>query len=129
MLAWGAVAVAAMLGGYAASAYVSGNAPFHSDPYFGRGQVLRALPADFPAPPQSRVDGAGPGSHLPYRVEWRSDAPVSAVAGVMRQQLDDGTWRIVDSSNVDGTLHLRSTRGASGGDEPVVAEDRGDSIG
>jgi hypothetical protein len=106
----------------AGRAYVSGNGPFHTDPYFGRGQVLRALPADFPVPPQAHIDGAGSGSHLPYRVEWQSDARTSDVAGLMRTQLDDGTWRIVDSSDADGTVHLRSARAGSGASPPVIAE-------
>ena len=86
---------------------MSGNGPFRADPYFGRSQVLRALPTDFPAPPQASIDGAGAGSHLPYRVEWESDAPTSDVAGLMRQRLDDGTWRVFDSTEADGAIRLR----------------------
>jgi hypothetical protein len=119
---WGAVAAVAACFGYVSSAYVSGNGPFHSDPYFGRGQVLRALPQDFPAPSQARIDGAGAGSHLPYRVDWQSSEPTSDVAGIMRERLDDGTWRIVDSSAADGTIKLRSARAAANGLPPVIAE-------
>ena len=120
--AWSALAVAAALVGYVSSAYISGNGPFRTDSYFGRNQVLRALPADFPAPPQASLEGAGAGSHLPYRVEWQSSAPTSDVAGLMREQLNDGTWRVVDSSEADGTIKLRSTRAAVGGVPPIIAE-------
>ncbi len=119
---WTAVAAVATCFGYVSSAYVSGNGPFHTDAYFGRTQVLRALPADFPAPPQSRVEAAGAGSHLPYRIEWQSPAHSSDVAGLMREQLNDGTWRVVDSSDADGAFKLRSTRAAAGGVPPIFAE-------
>jgi hypothetical protein len=122
LAAWSVAAAIALIVGYFGSAYVSGNGPFRSDPYFGRGQVLRALPADFPAPRQARIEGAGAGSHLPYRVEWQSSGRTSDVAGLMRQQLSDGTWRIVDSSYADGATKLRSTRAAAGGLPPIVAE-------
>lgn len=119
---WGVAASVAMLVGYVGSAYVSGNGPFHTDPYFGRNQVLRALPADFPPPPRSSIEGTGAGSHLPYRVEWESGAQTSEVAGLMRTKLADGSWRVVDSSDVDGTFKLRSTRAASSGVPPIIAE-------
>jgi hypothetical protein len=121
LVAWGALAAAVAVG-YMSSAYVSGNGPFHTDAYFGRGQVLRALPADFPAPPQASIEGAGSGSHLPYRVEWQSSARTSDVAGLMREQLNDGTWRVVDSSDTDGTIKLRSARAAANGLPPIIAE-------
>ena len=119
---WGVVASAAMFAGYVGSAYVSGNGPFRTDPYFGRNQVLRALPADFPAPAQSSIEDAGAGSHLPYRVEWASQARTSEVAGLMRERLGDGSWRVVDSSEVDGTIKVRSTRAGSAGVPPIIAE-------
>jgi hypothetical protein len=118
----GALAAIAVCFGYVSSAYVSGNGPFRSDPYFGRSQVLRALPSDFPVPPRASIDGAGPGSHLPYRVEWETPERTSDVAGLMRSQLNDGTWRVVDSSDEDGKLKLRSTRAGTGGLPPVIAE-------
>jgi hypothetical protein len=119
---WGALAAVAVCFGYVSSAYVSGNAPFRTDRYFGRGQVLRALPRDFPVPPLASIDGAGPGSHLPYRVEWKTPGRTSEVAGLMRTQLNDGTWRVVDSSEEDGKLRFRSTRAAADGMPPVIAE-------
>ncbi len=122
LVAWGVLASVAVCAGYVSSAYVSGNGPFHTDRYFGRGQVLRALPADFPAPPRAHIDDAGSGSHLPYRVEWHSPGQTSEVAGLMRARLDDGTWRVVDSREQDGTVHVRSTRAGSDGAAPVIAE-------
>ena len=71
---------------------------------------------------RARIDGAGAGSHLPYRVDWQSSEPTSDVAGIMRERLDDGTWRIVDSSAADGTIKLRSARAAANGLPPVIAE-------
>lgn len=113
----------AVVAGYTVSAYVSGSGPFRSDRYFSRAQVLRALPADFPVPLDARLRAAGRGGHLPYRVEWSIDAPISEVAAAMRTRLDDGMWTIVQAAD-DGdpaTIDLRSTRTA-GGDLPLVAE-------
>lgn len=122
LAAWGVLAAVAACFGYFSSAYVSGNGPFHTDPYFGRNQVLRALPADFPAPPAASIAGVGAGTHLPYRVEWETPQRTSDVAGLMRARLNDGTWRVVDSSNEDGKLKLRSARAGAGGLPPIIAE-------
>jgi hypothetical protein len=113
----------ALFGGYAVSAYASGSGPFRSDRFFSRAQVLRALPADFPAPLDATLRDAGRGGHLPYRIEWSVPAPVSEVAGAMRTRLDDGAWTLAPAAD-DGdpsTIDLRSTRSA-GGDLPLVAE-------
>ena len=40
----------------------------------------------------------------------------------MRQRLGDGSWRIVDSSGDGASVRLRSTRAASDGAPPVIAE-------
>jgi hypothetical protein len=111
-----ALALVAACSGYFAAAYASGSGPFHSDRYFSRAAVLRAVPADFPLPDDARVRAAGPGDRLPYRVEWRSDARVSEVAGIMRARLDDGSWTIVSPAD-DGdpsSIDLRSARGGPG---------------
>jgi hypothetical protein len=120
--AWSALAGVALITGYGASAYVSGSGPFHHDADFGRAAVLRALPSDFPAPDRSRVQSAGAGSHLPYRVEWDVDGATSEVAGILRQRLADGTWKIVDSQTDGGDVRLRAARPAAGAAPPVVSE-------
>ena len=117
-----AAVVIGVTSGYAGSAYVSGSGPFHHDPYFARRDVLNALPGDFPVPPASRVDSAGPGTHLPYRVEWHSPDAKSEVAGLMRARLADGTWRIVDATDDGQSARLRGTRSASSGGKPFIAE-------
>ncbi len=74
----GVLAAAAVIGvsaGYGGGAWVSGSGPFSHDAYFARGKVLEALPSDFPVPPASKVQGAGAGTHLPYRVEWETSGP------------------------------------------------------
>jgi hypothetical protein len=117
------LAVVALVAGYMTSAYVSGSAPFRTDRYFSRSQVLSAVPADFPLPSDARLHSTGSGERLPYRVEWRSEARVSEVAGIMRARLDDGSWTIVAPAD-DGdpaTIDLRSARGVSG-EAPVIAE-------
>jgi hypothetical protein len=113
--------VAALALGCVATAYVSGSGPFASDRYFGRAQVLRALPADFPPPPDAQLRGAGAGERLPYRIEWTTDARTSEVAGVMREQLDDGSWSIVAPAD-DGDPATVDLRSARGGSAPVIAE-------
>ncbi len=124
------VAVVALAAGYMTSAYVSGSDPFRTDRYFSRAQVLSAVPADFPLPSDAQVRSAGSGERLPYRVEWRSDARVSEVAGIMRARLDDGSWTIVAPAD-DGdpaTVDLRSARGVAG-EVPVIAELRVSPVG
>ncbi len=122
MASFAAVAVIGLAVGYAGGAYVTGSGPFRHDAYFNRGNVLNALPSDFPVPPASKVEDAGAGSHLPYRVEWRTPGRTSDVAGLLRQQLADGTWRIVESNDTDGAVRLRSARDGAGGRVPFVAE-------
>jgi hypothetical protein len=113
---------AAVFAGVIAAAYVTHAGPFATDRYFSRADVLAALPADFPTPPESAIGAAGPGERLPYAIDWQSTAPVSEVAGIMREQLDDGSWQLVDSTvDADGALRLRSTRDAGDGG-PLLAE-------
>jgi len=122
-LAWSAVAAAMLAAGYLGGAYVSNSVPFRSEGLFSRTTVLNALPVDFPVVPGSRVEGAGAGTRLPYRVEWDTPAAMSEVAGIMRQRLADGTWKIVDSSIGEGDdVRLRSARAAGGSGTPVIAE-------
>jgi hypothetical protein len=121
MAGFGLACLTAVAFGYVAAAYASGSGPFHNDRYFGREQVLRALPADFPAPAEAQLREAGAGSRLPYRIEWTTDARTSDVAGIMRTQLDNGLWKVVEPPD-DGdpaTIDLRSARS---GEAPVIAE-------
>lgn len=122
------VASVMIAAGALAGAFVTGAGPFRSQGDFARGRILAALPADFPVPPQSDIEDTGAGAHYPYRVEWRTDAPTSEVAGLMRERLDDGTWRVVDASAAAGGrtptgdgATFRSARSATGG-LPVIAE-------
>jgi hypothetical protein len=117
-----AAAVVGVSAGYAGGAYVSGSGPFRADPYFARRAVLRALPSDFPVPPAAKVDDAGSGTHLPYRVEWETPDQSSDVAGLMRRKLGGGTWQIVESSDDGQVVRLRSARNASSGGLPFIAE-------
>lgn len=119
VLAWSAVAAALVAAGYLGGAYVSNSVPFRSEGLFSRTMVLNALPVDFPIVPGSRIEGAGAGTRLPYRVEWDTPAAMSEVAGIMRQRLADGTWKIVDSSIGGGDdVLLRSARAAGGAVRP-----------
>jgi hypothetical protein len=115
-------ALATVCAGFLAAAYVSGSGPFRSPQFFNEAQVMRALPVDFPVPAEATVEHAGAGSVLPYRVDWQTDAPTSDVAGILRERLADGSWRIVESHE-DGTgLTLRTSRGASPAGAPIVAD-------
>jgi hypothetical protein len=118
-----ALAVVSVGVGAIIAAYVSDSGPFRSNGHFGRAQVIGALPADFPLPDDAQLHGAGAGERLPYRIEWRTDAPVSEVAGSMRRRLDDGSWTIVTPSP-DGdpaSVDLRSSRDGAG-EAPLIAE-------
>lgn len=116
------IGVTAMLVGAMATAFVSGTGPFRRDADFSRGRILAALPADFPVPPQSDVEDAGPGTHYPYRIEWQTPARTSDVLGLMRVQLDDGTWQVVNGDDAGATL--RSTRRTTNESAPIIAEVR-----
>ena len=106
---WTTVALLALSSGYLVSAFVSQNGPFRAGP-FGRQAVLRALPSDFPVPPESTVEDAGRGTLLPYRVEWRTTEPTGEVAGLPRRRLDDGNWEIVLAEGDETQLRLRTIR-------------------
>jgi hypothetical protein len=125
-----AVAAVMISSGALAGASITGAGPFRSQGDFARGRILAALPPDFPVPPQSDLEDTGAGAHYPYRVEWQTDAPTSEVAGLMRQRLDDGTWRIVDTSapanspsahSAGDVSTFRTARSADGA-TPVIAE-------
>ncbi len=117
-----ATALVAIASGAVASAYVSASGPFRGDAYFERSAVLQALPADFPRPADAEIAHVGAGSQLPYRIEWQSPAPTSDVAALMRTRLDDGSWKIVDATENDGAITMRSARAGDGMLPPVVAE-------
>jgi hypothetical protein len=118
----GAGFMCALGAGYLGAAYVSSNAPFEPGPYFSRGAVVGALPADFPLPPEAQLRETGAGAALPYRIEWSTPARSSEVAGIMTQRLDDGSWRVTRSSQDDDGTVIRTARDAAGLDGAVVAE-------
>lgn len=117
-VAWGAGACVACIAGFYAAAYVSGSGPFEHDPYFNHDAVVAALPADFPLPARSSLEDAGAGTVYPYRIEWKTDARVNEVAGIMRTRLRDGTWRVLESTEDADGLQMKSARN---GEPPVVA--------
>ncbi len=118
---WAALAAGSVAAGYLLSAFVSQSGPFRPDP-FARDAVLRALPYDFPAPPQASIEDAGRGELLPYRVEWTAPAPAGEVAGVIKRRLNDGNWEIVmDESRPDGA-RLRALRYSVTGDLDLIGE-------
>ncbi len=120
--AWSGAGVAAVVVGYLGGAWVSNSAPFRTPPFFSQTTVLRALPVDFPVVPGSHIEDAGAGARLPYRVEWDAPAATSEVAGLMREQLADGSWKIIDSSAESGDVTLRTARAADGDGESVLAD-------
>lgn len=120
VIALSALALCALAVGVASAAYALRVGPFERDSYFDRADVLAALPADFPVPPDASMRAAGPGESLPYRVEWRTEASLSEVAGVMRSKLDASPWRVVTSDAVDGDLRLQATR-TSAAETPFLA--------
>ena len=104
---WTAVAVLAMGSGYVVSAYVSQSGPFHPGP-FARHTVLRALPDDFPAPPDATIEHAGRGSLLPYQVNWRSTQPLRELASYYTERLSEGGWELMLVEPESGLLRIRT---------------------
>jgi len=122
-IAWrGAAAACAIGAGYAGAAYVSSNAPFAPSPYFSRQAIVAALPADFPVPPEASLRDTGPGDAWPYRIEWKTELPVSQVAGVMRRKLNDGAWSTTRATVNDGAIAMRSARDEAGVNGDAVAD-------
>lgn len=118
----GGLAAIALMAGWGAASYASGSGPFATNTYFGRDTVLRALPPDFPVPDGSRLDDAGAGTRLPYRIDWQTNGLISDVAGLMRERLSDGTWHVVDT-RVDGdAVTLRAARIGSRDTPPALGE-------
>jgi hypothetical protein len=115
-------ALATVCAGFLSAAYVTGSGPFGSSALFNESQVMRALPVDFPVPSEATVEHVGAGSDLPYRIDWQTDASTSEVAGILREKLADGTWRIVESQNTGDGLTLRTSRGANSAGAPIVAD-------
>jgi hypothetical protein len=121
--AWSGAGVVAVVVGYLGGAYVSNSAPFRTPPFFSQTTVLQALPVDFPIVPGSHMEGAGVGARLPYRVEWDAPGATSEVAGLMRERLGDGSWKIIDSSVGSGEdVTLRTARAADGDGASVLAD-------
>ncbi len=120
---WAVAAVVAMSSGYVVSAFVSQNGPFQPG-NFGRQTVLGAVPDDFPVPPEATIQDAGPGTLLPYRVEWQTEAPVSEVAGMYERELADGTWEIVLEDTGEDDVRLRTAHLDLTGFMDVFAEVR-----
>jgi hypothetical protein len=112
----------AMAAGYLGAAYVSHNAPFTPSPLFSRNEIIAALPADFPAPEDARLERTGAGGALPYRIEWRTGQPVNDVAGLMRHRLDAGAWSVKRTTESDGAITVHVARDAAGIDGDVVAD-------
>jgi hypothetical protein len=81
---------------YFTAAYEGGSPPF-DEPYdpFSRSSVMSELPSDFPRPPSGKLESAGQGVQLPYRVEWVSSKPVSEVASVYQKLLDEEAWELM----------------------------------
>ena len=115
------VALVALSSGYLLSAFVSQNGPFRAGP-FDRQTVLRALPADFPLPPESTIEHAGRGALLPYRVQWQSTQPTSEVASLLRRKLDVGDWEIVLADGDENGLRLRTVRNGIDGEMEFFGE-------
>ena len=104
---WTAAAVVAMGSGYVISAFVSESGPFHPGP-FGRQTVLRALPDDFPTPPNATLDFAGRGSLLPYQVHWKSTEPLAELGGYYTELLAEDGWEIMLIEPEPGILRIRT---------------------
>lgn len=120
-MSWSVLAAGSMAAGYVLSAFVSGSGPFRPDP-FGREAVLRALPDDFPVPPEASLEAAGPGRELPYRVEWTAPEPAGEVAGVIKRRLSDGNWQVIMSEDQPGGARLRAVRYAPAGFTDLIGE-------
>ena len=94
-----------------AAAFIGHVAPFGQahDPY-APSQVLKSVPADFPLPSDSRLASAGKGEELPYHLEWRSNEPVSEVAGIYRHLVTGGNWELMLDEEAAPSYRVRIAR-------------------
>ncbi len=116
-----ALALAAFSSGYVVSAFVSHNGPFKVGP-FDQQRVLEALPVDFPLPRGSTVEDAGRGTLMPYRIEWQSAYEYNEVAGLYRNEFDEGDWEIGLEESDESELLLRVMRFDIAGEMEFFAE-------
>jgi len=115
-----ALSVALIAGG----AFLGYKAPYWMglvppDPY-SKGEVLKALPEDFPLPPDLELISAGPGKSLPYRIVWRSSEPPAAVNALYDQALPTATW--IWAGVERRPDHMEMLRGDISGDLDHVAK-------
>ncbi len=97
--------------GYFAAAFLSDAPPFMegSDPFAPKA-VLSQVPDDFPLPDDSKLELAGEGSQLPYRIEWTTAEPVSEVAGIYRDLLEEDTWELMMAEQTSPSYRIRLAR-------------------
>ncbi len=109
----GRLALAGLLvpAAYFLAAYVGQAPPFTQeyDP-FSKSEVLRQLPSDFPLPSDGKLEAAGEGEALPYRIEWTSKEPVSEVAGIYRELLAGDTWELMLAESSTPSYKVRLAR-------------------
>ena len=111
----------AMAAGYLGAAYVSHNAPFAPSPLFSRSEIIAALPADFPAPDDARLERTGAGGTLPYRIEWQSDRPVNDVVADVSIGLAARPWSLKRTTGAGDAVVLQAARDDAGTDGDVIA--------
>lgn len=108
----------------AAGAFLGYKAPYWMglvppDPY-SKGEVLKALPDDFPLPPDLELVSAGPGKGLPYRIVWRSPQPPDEINAVYDQAMPSGKWTWAGVERRPD--HMEMLRGDRSGDYDHVAK-------
>jgi hypothetical protein len=57
--------------------------------------VLAELPPDFPVPSEGRVEFAGEGEDLPYRIVWSAGESVPQFAERVRALFETGGWELM----------------------------------
>ncbi len=114
--AWALPSRVALVGGVLAAGYLGAalimNAPPFVESYdpFARKAVLGHIPDDFPLPEDSRLEEAGPGSELPFVAEWKTDEPVSEVAGAYRELLAEDAWELMLEEQTSPNYAIRLAR-------------------
>lgn len=96
--------------GYLLTAGIGGIAPFAPDDAARAARkALSELPDDFMVPQDARLEYAGEGERLPYRLVWTSALPVTTIGSRYQAMLEDG-WELMFAEEALPAYRVRIAR-------------------
>jgi hypothetical protein len=77
---------------------------------------MARLPEGFVVPPQAKLDYAGEGDTLPYRLVWTSALPEPDVAELYQRMVTEGVWELLYTEQTAPDYRVRLGRIGEGGE-------------